>query len=100
MGSGQGMVTGWVKFGSDNTWAMAKNGSSRCFFGQKRVYLETIAAKSVVGRIWLANTLFLPFLAKSVRIFGSVESRGMSHVGIPLRIIALETTPACTLLTS
>ena len=29
-----------------------------------------------------------------VRIFGSVESRGMSHAGIPLRMIALETTPA------
>ena len=29
-----------------------------------------------------------------VRIFGSVESRGMSHVGIPPRMIALETTPA------
>ena len=31
--------------------AMAKNGSTRCFFGQKRVYLKTIAAESVVGRI-------------------------------------------------
>ena len=36
----------------------------------------------------------------SVRIFGSVESRGMSHAEIPLRMIAFETTPACTLLTS
>ena len=33
-----------------NLWAMAKTGSSRCFFGQKRVYLETIAAESAVGR--------------------------------------------------
>ena len=32
--------------------AMVKNGSSRCFFGQKRVvYLKTIAAESVVGRM-------------------------------------------------
>ena len=30
--------------------AMAKNGSTRCFFGQKRMYLKTIAAESVVGR--------------------------------------------------
>ena len=34
----------------------------------------------------------------SVRIFGSVGSRGMSHAGFPLRMIAFETTPACTLL--
>ena len=32
-------------------WAMGKNGSSRCGFGQKRAYLKTIAAESVVGRI-------------------------------------------------
>ena len=32
-------------------WAMAKNGSSRCFFDQKRMYLKTIAAESVVGCI-------------------------------------------------
>ena len=32
-------------------WAMAKNGSAPCFFGQKRMYLKTIAAESVVGRI-------------------------------------------------
>ena len=31
--------------------AMAKNGSSRCFFGQKRMYPKIIAADSVVGRI-------------------------------------------------
>ena len=36
----------------------------------------------------------------NVRIFGSMESRGMSRAGIPLRMIAFETTPACTLLTS
>ena len=48
-------------------WAMAKNGSTRCFFGQKRMYLKTIAAESVVGRIWLANTHY-PFLAKSDRV--------------------------------
>ena len=41
---------------------------SRCFFGQKRVYLKTTAAESAVGRIWLANTLFLPFLAKRDRV--------------------------------
>ena len=28
---------------------MTKNGSSRCFFGQKRVYLKTIAAETVMG---------------------------------------------------
>ena len=32
-------------------WAMAKTGSTRCFFGQKRMYLKTLAAESVVGRI-------------------------------------------------
>ena len=32
-------------------WAMAKNGRTRCFCGQKRMYLKTIAAESVVGRI-------------------------------------------------
>ena len=47
---------------------MAKNGSTRCFFGQKRMYLKTIAAESVVGRISLANTHYLPFLAKSDRV--------------------------------
>ena len=31
--------------------AMAKNGSTRCFFGQKRMYLKTIASESVVDRI-------------------------------------------------
>ena len=36
----------------------------------------------------------------NVRIFGSVESRGMSHVGIPLRMIAFETTLVCSLTTS
>ena len=30
----------------------------------------------------------------SVRIFGSVESREMSHVETPLRMIVLENTPA------
>ena len=34
----------------------------------------------------------------NVRIFGSVENRGMSHVGIPPRMIALETTPAYDIL--
>ena len=32
-------------------WAMAKNGSSWCFSGQKQVYLYTIAAESAVGYI-------------------------------------------------
>ena len=32
-------------------WAMAKNGSSQYFLGQKRVYLKTIAAESGVGHI-------------------------------------------------
>ena len=36
---------------ADFLWAMAKNGSTRCFFGQKRMYLKTIAAEVVVGRI-------------------------------------------------
>ena len=31
--------------------AMAKNGSTRCFFDRKRMYLKTIAAESVFGRI-------------------------------------------------
>ena len=47
---------------------MAKNGSTWCFFGQKQMYLKTIAAESVVGRIWLANTHYLPFLAKNDRV--------------------------------
>ena len=34
----------------------------------------------------------------NVRIFGSVESRGMSHVGIPPRMIALGTTLAYDIL--
>ena len=38
------------------------------FFGQKRVYLETIAAENVVGPIRLANTHFLPILAKRERV--------------------------------
>ena len=49
---------------------MAKNGSSRCFFCQKRVYLKTIAAESVVGHICLANIHFLPFLAILCSVFG------------------------------
>ena len=36
----------------------------------------------------------------NVRIFGSVESLGMSHWGIPFRMIEFETTPARTPLTS
>ena len=32
-----------------------------------------------------------------VRIFGSVESLRMSHVGIPIRIIEFETTPGVLL---
>ena len=36
----------------------------------------------------------------NVRIFGSMESLGMSHVGIPFRMIEFETTPARTPLTS
>ena len=36
--------------------------------GQKRVYLETTAGESVVGRIGLANTHVLLFLAKSDRV--------------------------------
>ena len=39
-------------------WAMAKNGSSWCFLGQKQEYLKIIAAESVVGHIWLANFHF------------------------------------------
>ena len=35
----------------DKKWPMAKNGSTRCFFGQKRMYLKTIATENVVGRI-------------------------------------------------
>ena len=43
---------GWVNGGVHaKFWAMAKNGSTRCFFGQKRMYLKTITAESVVGRI-------------------------------------------------
>ena len=47
---------------------MARNGSARCFSGQKRMYPRTIAAESAVGCIWLANTRYLPFLAKSDRV--------------------------------
>ena len=53
---------------NENIWAMAKNGSTRYFFGQKRMYLKTIAAESVVGRICLANPHYLPFVAKSDRV--------------------------------
>ena len=47
---------------------MAKNGSSQRYFGQKRMYLKTLAAESVVGRTRLINTHYLPFLAKSDRV--------------------------------
>ena len=49
-------------------WAMAKNGSSRCFLAKNGCTLKTIAAESFVGRIWLVNTHHLPFLAKSDRV--------------------------------
>ena len=55
-------------FSREKLRAMAKNGNIRCFFGQKRMYPKTIAAESVVGRIRLANTHYLPFLAKSERV--------------------------------
>ena len=32
-------------------WAMAKNGSSRCFLAKNECTLKKIAAESVVGRI-------------------------------------------------
>ena len=48
--------------------AMAKNGSSRCFLAKNGCTLKIIAAGSVVGRIFLANTHYLPFLAKSDRV--------------------------------
>ena len=51
-----------------NLRAMAKNGSSRCFLAKNGCTLKTIAAESVVGRIWLAKTHYLPFLAKSDRV--------------------------------
>ena len=49
---------------------MVKNGSMYpVLFGQKRMYLKTrVASESVVGRIWLANTHYLPFLAKIDRV--------------------------------
>ena len=48
---------------------MAKNGSLRCFLAKNLCTLKTIAAESVVGRIrLLANTHYLPFLAKSDRV--------------------------------
>ena len=53
---------------------MAKNGSTWCFFGHKRMYLKTIAAESVVGRIWLTKTHFLPFLAKNDRVLPVVAT--------------------------
>ena len=52
----------------NNERVMAKNGSSRCFLAKNGCTLKTIAAESVVGRIWLANTHYLPFLAKSDRV--------------------------------
>ena len=36
----------------------------------------------------------------NVRIFGSMESLGMSYVGIPFRMVEFETTPVRTPLTS
>ena len=54
--------------GHNNNRAMAKNGSSRCFLAKNGCTLKTIAAESVVGHIWLANTHYLPFLAKSDRV--------------------------------
>ena len=47
---------------------MANSGSSRWFCGQKRMYLKTKAAESVVGHIWLASTHFPSFLANSHRV--------------------------------
>ena len=40
-----------ILFRVDNLWAMAKNGSSRCFLAKNGCTLKTIAAESVVGRI-------------------------------------------------
>ena len=45
------LIVGVLNLHRDKKWAMAKNESTRCFFGQKRMYLKTIAAESVVGRI-------------------------------------------------
>ena len=64
--------------------AMAKNGSSRCFSGQKRVYLKTIGIESVVGRIWLANTPFHPFLAKNDQVLPIISTLLSFH---PLSVI-------------
>ena len=55
-------------------WTKAKNGSIRCFFGQKRMHLKTIVAESVVGRIGLANTHCLPFLVKSDRVLPAIAT--------------------------
>ena len=65
---------------------MAKNGSSRCFFGQQRVCLKTIAAQSAVGHILLATTQFLPFLAKSDRVLLVIATLlGFSPFYVPFR---------------
>ena len=48
------------------------------------------AGKDIIRQKWWTN----------VRIFGSVESPRMFHVGIPFRMIEFETTPARTPLTS
>ena len=53
-------------------WSMAENGSSRCFSGQQGVYLKTIPAESVVGRIWSANSHFHPFLNKRDRVLPTI----------------------------
>ena len=59
-----------IKTGVRNVfcWAVAKNRSSRCFLAKNGCTLKTVAAESVVGRIWLVNTHYLPFLAKSDRV--------------------------------
>ena len=53
---------------------MAKNGSSRCFSGRKRVYLNTIAAESGVGQSDMANTHYDSFLAKNDRVLSIIAT--------------------------
>ena len=59
------------------------NGQKRelpVLFGQKWMYLKTLEAESVVGRIWLANTHHLPFLAKSDRVLPVIATLLSFHL--------------------
>ena len=60
-------------------WAKKMGNGLPFFFGQKRVNLKTIAAESAVSHILLANTHFLPFLAKSDGVFPIIATLFSFH---------------------